>query len=158
MVAEPAVTVESKPSVNLSTVLTPPVNVAVATLLALAPLVRHIRTPSAASLDVNVALLSTRIAAPRRAVVWLAIVMVPVAVSEPFPSIDIARVEFAGPSPMVVALATPVPERMNPEAKSAAAAPLRGMLTSPTLKVPQWPRNVPLKPELGGTLPRVPEP
>ena len=81
-VAEPAVTVASKPRVSFSAVVTPPVNVARATLFALAPLVRASTMPFTASVEVNVPP-STRMAPPRPAVTWLATVTVPVAVSDP---------------------------------------------------------------------------
>ena len=65
--ADPAVTVASKPRVIFSTVLTPPVNAAAATLLALVPLVRASTTPFTVSVEVKVPPM-TRMAPPRAAV------------------------------------------------------------------------------------------
>jgi len=87
IVAEPVVTVESKPRVNFSTVLVPPVNVPVATLFAFVVFVLHITMPSAGSAAVNTALFSTRNAPPRPLVTWLPTVTAPVAVRLP-PSTD----------------------------------------------------------------------
>src|SRR5262245_2304187 len=138
-VAEPAVTVASKPSVSFSAVLTPPVNWAIATLFAFVPLVRAITMPLTVSVDVKVPP-CTRIAPPRAAVTWLGTVTVPVAISEP-PLTLSAPFELLVPRPTVPTVTVP-PFTMKPELKSGLPALLRRMLTSVAVKVPPLIRNV----------------
>ena len=148
-VADPAVTVASNPSVILSTVLTPAVKAADATLLTLVPLVRASTMPFNAEKMPPI----TRMAPPRPPVAWLPMVTAPVAVSDP-PATVSAPLELLVPRPMVPTVAVP-PLTMKPELKSTAAALLRRMLTSVAENVPPLTRNVLPKSELVRTGPKV---
>ncbi len=111
-VAEPAVTVLSKPSVNFSTVLRPPEKVANETLFAFVPLVRDMTMPFTSSLALKVPLV-TRSAPPRPAVSWLATVIVPLTLSVP-PSTESELLELSVPRPMVPLTVVVPPVTMKP--------------------------------------------
>ncbi len=105
-------TVESKPSVNFSTVLVPPEKVANETLLAFVPLVFESTMPLTVSSELKTPLV-TRKAPPRVAVTWLATVIVPPTLSVP-PSTESELLELFVPRPTAPLMLAVPPATMKP--------------------------------------------